>query len=47
MILDKVIVMDNVSGFSDKSDEFPNFLTVSRKCGLTYVYIFHATYPTR
>ena len=31
MILDKVIVMDNVSGLADKSDEFANFLTVSRK----------------
>ena len=47
MILDKVIVMDNVSGLADKSDEFPNFLAVSRKCGLTYVYIFHSIHPTR
>ena len=31
MILDKVIVMDNVSGIADKSTEFANFLTVSRK----------------
>ena len=29
MILDKVIVMDDVSGLTDKSDEFANFLTVS------------------
>ena len=29
MILDKLIVMDDVSGFADKSDEFANFLTVS------------------
>ena len=38
MILDKVIVMDNVSGLADKSDEFANFLTVSRKYGLTCVH---------
>ena len=31
MVLDKVIVMDEVSGLADKSDEFANFLTVSRK----------------
>ena len=30
MVLDKVIVMDDVSGLADKSDEFANFLTVSR-----------------
>ena len=47
MVLDKVIVMDDVSGLADKSDEFANFLTVSRKYGLTCVYIFHTIYPTR
>ena len=30
-ILDRVIVMDDVSGLADKSEEFANFLTVSRK----------------
>ena len=30
-ILDRVIVMDNISGLADKSEEFANFLTVSRK----------------
>ena len=47
MILDKLIVMDDVSGLADISDEFANFLTVSQKYGLTYVYIFHTIYPTR
>ena len=47
MIIDKVIVMDDVSGLADKSDEFANFLTVSRKYGITCVYIFHTMYPTR
>ena len=46
-MLDKLIVMDDVSGLADKSDEFANFLTVSRKYGITYVYIFHTIYPTR
>ena len=47
MILDRVIVMDDVSGLADKSEEFANFLTVSRKYKLTYRYIFHKIYPTR
>ena len=47
MVLDKPIVMDDVSGLADKSDEFANFLTVSRKYGITCVYIFHTIYPSR
>ena len=39
--------MDNVLGLADKLEEFANFLTVSRKFGLTCVYIFHTIYPTR
>ena len=46
-ILDRVIVMDDVSGLADISEEFNNFLTVSRKYGLTYGYIFHTIYRTR
>ena len=46
-VLDKVIVMDDVSGLADKSEEFTNFLTVSRKYGMPSVYIFHTVYPTR
>ena len=45
--LDRLIVMNDVSGLADKSEEFANFLTVSRKFGLTCVYIFHTIYPTR
>ena len=45
--LDKLIVMDDISGLDEKSEVFANFLTVSRKFGLTYVYIFHTIYPTR
>ena len=39
--------MDDASGLAEKSGEFVNFLTVSRKHGLTCVYIFHTIYPTR
>ena len=47
MILDKLIVMDDVSGLADKSNKLANFLTVSRKYGLTCVYVFHIIYPRR
>ena len=47
MILDKLIVMGNVSGPADRSKEFANFLIVSWKYGLTWLYIFHTIYPTR
>ena len=39
--------MDDVSGLADKSEDFSNFLTVSRKCGFSCVYIFHTIYPGR
>ena len=44
--IDRLIVMD-VLGLAGKSDKFANFLTVSRKFGLTYGYIFYTIYPTR
>ena len=47
MVLDRLIVMDRVSGLADILEEFDNFLTVSRKFGLICVYIFHTIYPTR
>ena len=47
MITDKLIVMDDVSGLADISDESANFLTVSRKYGVTCVYIFQTIYPSR
>ena len=43
----QLIVMDNVSGLADKSDEFSNFLTVSRKYGFSCLYVFHTIYPGR
>ena len=47
MILDKLIIMDDVSGLDGISEEFTNILIVSRKYGQTCVYIFHTIYPTR
>ena len=47
MALDKLIVMDDVSGLADKPEAFVYFLTVSRKFGITCVYVFHTIYPTR
>ena len=47
VILDRVIVMDEVFGLAGRLEEFATFLTVSRKYGLTYVYIFHTSYSTR
>ena len=45
--LDRLTIMDDVSGLGDRREAFANFLTVSRKLGLTCVYIFHTLYPTR
>ena len=46
-IFDRVIVMDDVSGLADKSNEFGNFLTVARKFNFTVVYVFHTMYPSK
>ena len=46
-IFNKLIVMDDVSGLADKSDNFTNLLTVMRKFNVTCVYAFHTIYPTR
>ena len=47
IVFDRLVVLDDVSGLADRSETFANFLTVSRKFGLTCVYVFHAAYPTR
>ena len=39
--------MDDVSGLAGKSNDFSNFLTVSRKFGCICLYIFHIIYPTK
>ena len=40
MNLDKVIVMDDLFDLTDQSDVFSNFLTVSRKYGLSCAIFF-------
>ena len=47
MVIDRLIVMDDVSGLADKSGNFANFLTVSRKYGFLCLYVFHTIYPNR
>ena len=46
-LLDRVIVMDDVPGLADKSNEFGNFLTIARKFNFTVVYVFHTMYPSK
>ena len=43
--ISKLIIMDDVSGLAEKSEYFSNFLTISRKCGFSCVYVFHTIYP--
>ena len=44
-VYDRLIVTDDVSGLADKSNEFCSFLTVSRKCRYSCIYIFHIVFP--
>ena len=41
--LDRLIIMDDVSGAADVSKKLANFLTVSGKFGYNCVYVFHVT----
>ena len=43
--LDRLIVMDDISGVADVSKKITNFLTVSRKFGYNCVYVFHVIVP--
>ena len=45
--IDKLIVIDDVSGLADRCEDFSNFLTISSKYGFTCVYVFHMIYPGR
>ena len=45
--INKLIVMDEVSGLPDRSNDFSDFLTVSRKYGFSCLYVFHTIYPGR
>ena len=44
--MDRLIVLDDVSGVADLSKRFANFLTVSRKYGYNVVYVFHVIIPS-
>ena len=44
--MDRLIIMDDVSGIADVSKKFSNFLTVSRKFGYNCVYVFHVIVPS-
>ena len=39
--LDRLIIMDDVSGVAEVSKKFANFLTLSRKFDYSCVYVFH------
>ena len=43
--MDRLIVLDDVSGIADLSKKFAYFLTVSRKYGYNCVYVFHLILP--
>ena len=44
--LDRLIVLDDVSGVADLSKNFSNFLIVSRKYRYNVVYVFHVIIPS-
>ena len=43
--LDRLIIMDDVSGVAVVSKKFANFLTVFKKFGYNCVYVFHVIVP--
>ena len=45
--IQRLIVMDDVSGLADRSNTFTNFLTVARKFGYHCVYIFRIILPEK
>ena len=46
-VVNRLIVLDDLSGLTDKSEEFSNYLTVTRKYGFSCLYVFHTIYPGR
>ena len=44
--MDRLIVLDDVSGVADLAKKFANFLTVSRKFGYNCIYVFHVVIPS-
>ena len=45
--VNRLIIIDDVSGLAEKSEEFSNFLTVSRKYDFSCLYVFYTIYPGR
>ena len=45
--MDRLIVMDNVSGLVDRCKKFSSFLTVPRKFGYIFLYVFHIIFPNK
>ena len=43
--LDRLIVMDDVSGVAEVSKKLSNFLKVSRNFGYNWLYVFHVIFP--
>ena len=46
-VINRLIILDHVSGLADKSEKFSNFLTVTRKYGFSCLYVFHTIYSGR
>ena len=46
-VVNRFIILEDVSGLADKSEEFSNFLTVTRKYDFSCLYVFHTIYPGR
>ena len=44
---DRIVVMDDAFGLTDRSENFSSFLTVARKFRYHCVYIFHIIYPEK
>ena len=46
-VVNRLIVLDDISGLADKSAEFSNFFTVTIKYGFSCLYVFHTICPGR
>ena len=45
--MDRLIVMDDVSGLVDSCKEFADFLTITQKYRYHCMYVFHIIIPDR
>ena len=46
-VVNRLIALDDISGLADKSAEFFNFFTVTRRYGFSCLYVFHTICPGR